>query len=101
MDPLAHTLLGAALARTRLGRDRPLALPTLVLAANIAAIDVVAYFWSSDSALAFRRGPTHGPIGLALLPLVVTWVVWVVGKRWRERAGPDARVGFAPLLALS
>jgi inner membrane protein len=101
MDPLAHTLLGAALARTRLGRDRPLALPTLVLAANIADIDVVAYFWSSDTALAFRRGPTHGPIGLALLPLVVTWVVWTLGKRWRDRAGPDARVGFAPLLALS
>ena len=100
MDPLAHTLLGAALARTRLGRDRPLALPTLVLAANIADIDVVAYFWSSDTALAFRRGPTHGPIGLVLLPLIATWVVWMLGRHWRERAGPNARARFGPLLGL-
>ena len=67
MDPLAHTLLGAALARTKLGRERPLAMPVLVLAANAPDIDVIAYFWSSDTALAFRRGPTHGPIGLAVL----------------------------------
>jgi hypothetical protein len=75
MDPLAHTLLGAALAKTRLGSDRPLALPTLVLAANVADVDVVAYFWSSDTALAFRRGLTHGPIGLAILPALVAVVV--------------------------
>ena len=53
MDPIAHTLLGAALARTKLGRDRPLAMPVLVLASNAPDIDVVAYFWSSDVALAF------------------------------------------------
>jgi inner membrane protein len=111
MDPLAHTLLGAALARTRLGRDQPLAMPTLVLAANIPDLDVVAYFWSSDAALAFRRGPTHGPIGLAILPLLVAVVVWLVGARWRRRHAAvaaaenrDASAGaasFASLLGLS
>ena len=101
MDPLAHSLLGAALARTRLGRDRPLAMPVLVIAANAPDIDIVAYFWSSDAALGFRRGLTHGPIGLAILPLLVAWMVWVLGKRWREPPGAIARAGFAPLVALS
>jgi inner membrane protein len=85
MDPLAHSLLGAALAKTRLGRDRPLALPTLVVAANVADVDVAAYFWSSDAALAFRRGLTHGPLGLAVLPALVAVAVWLLGRRWAGR----------------
>jgi inner membrane protein len=107
MDPIAHTLLGAAMARTRLGRDRPLAMPVLVLASNAPDIDVVAYFWSSDVALAFRRGLTHGPLGLALLPLLVVWVVWIVGKRWRTESGANferiarERASFSALVALS
>ena len=102
MDPIAHSLLGAALAKTRLGRDRPLALPTLVLAANVADVDVAAYFWSSDAARAFRRGITHGPLGLALLPALVALVVWLVGGR---RSGPAAALpallGLAYLGALT
>ncbi len=110
MDPIAHTLLGAALARTKLGRDRPLAMPTLVLASNAPDLDVAAYFWSSDAALAFRRGLTHGPLGLAILPLLVTWVVWVAGRRWRIDAsdgselserGPAGRASFGALLGLA
>ncbi|HVR29100.1 MAG TPA: metal-dependent hydrolase [Thermoanaerobaculia bacterium] len=81
MDPLAHTLLGAALAKTRLGGDTRLALPTLVLAANVPDLDVAAYFWGSDAALDFRRGLTHGPLGLALLPALVAVTVWLVGRR--------------------
>jgi inner membrane protein len=107
MDPLAHTLLGAALARTKLGRDRPLAMPTLVLASNAPDIDVAAYFWSSDAALGFRRGLTHGPLGLAILPLLVTWVVWIAGKRWRIAASEEGARGggdtasFGALLGLA
>jgi inner membrane protein len=102
MDPLAHTLLGAALARTRLGRDRPLALPTLVVAANVADLDVAAYFWSSDAALGFRRGLTHGPLGLAVLPAVVAVVVWLVGRRWpRAAAAAPRSTTLSSLLALA
>ena len=100
MDPLAHTLLGAALAKTRLGRSTPLAMPTLVLAANVPDVDVAAYFWSSDAALAFRRGLTHGPLGLALLPALVAIVVWLAGRRWgryaaSSRSAATAAVGHA------
>jgi inner membrane protein len=107
VDPLAHTLLGATLARTRLGRNRPLAMPVLVLASNAPDLDVIAYFWSSDTALAFRRGPTHGPLGLAILPLLVAWVVWIAGRRWRVRADgpgtrePDDKASFGALVGLS
>ena len=34
MDPVAHTLTGAALARAGLDRRTPLALPTLLIGAN-------------------------------------------------------------------
>jgi inner membrane protein len=99
MDPIAHSLLGAALGRTRLARATPLALPTAVLAANTPDVDVVAYFWSSDAALAFRRGLTHGPLGLALLPALA--VVLVVGlARWRRGAAP-ASTAWRPLLAIA
>ena len=97
MDPLAHTLLGAALAKTRLGSHTPLAMPTLVLAANVADLDVAAYFWGGDAALAFRRGLTHGPLGLALLPALVAIVVWLVGRRrGAYGAGAGRRSGAQP-----
>jgi inner membrane protein len=104
MDPLAHSLLGAALAESRLGRGRPLAMPTLVLAANVADLDVAAYFWSSDAALAFRRGLTHGPLGLALLPPLVAALVWWIGRARgiASRATGEHRAPrFPPLVGLA
>ena len=67
MDPLAHSFLGAALARTRLGRGTTLAMPVAVMAANIADLDVFSHVGGSDGALWFRRGWTHGPLGFAVL----------------------------------
>ena len=85
MDPLTHSLLGAAMASTRSCRRIPLALPTLVLAANGPDVDVFSYFVGSDTALGFRRGWTHGPIGLVVLPLLVVAIV-IGWDRWRRRA---------------
>lgn len=82
MDPLAHSLFGAALARTRLGRDAQGAVLTLVVAANLPDIDVFSYAAGSDAALGFRRGLTHGPLGLVLLPLA-WWALLCAFHRWR------------------
>ncbi|REJ76602.1 MAG: metal-dependent hydrolase [Acidobacteria bacterium] len=97
MDPIAHTLVGATLARTRLGRGVPLATTTLVIAANLPDVDVAAYFWGSDVALGFRRGLTHGPLGLLLLPplLVLVLAAW---QRWRD---PSTPAPFAQLTVLA
>ncbi len=103
MDPLAHSLFGAALARTRLGRGVPVATATLVLAANAPDIDVFAYFAGSDTALGFRRGWTHGPIALAVLPpLVVALVALIARSRDRGATLPTKRlIALAYLGAIS
>jgi inner membrane protein len=88
VDPLAHTLVGAALARTRLARGVPLATTTLVAAANLPDVDVLAYVGGEDTALAFRRGVTHGPLGFALLPLVLVALVALATRRRRARGEP-------------
>ncbi len=105
MDPLAHTLAGAALARTRLGRGIPLAAGVLIAAANIPDLDVLAYVHGEDAALGCRRGPTHGPIGLLLLPPLVVAVALVIGKLRARELRPVAPIrrllGLAYLGALS
>ena len=101
MDPLTHSLLGAAMASTRWCRHTPLALPTLVLAANGPDVDVFSYVAGSDVALGFRRGWTHGPIGLAVLPLIQ--VLLLIGwHRWRSRSSPSrSEVSVGALVLLS
>lgn len=73
MDPLTHTLVGANLAATRLGDKTPLAVPALILGANLPDVDAILYFTGHDDlALGFRRGWTHGVLALAALPLIQT-----------------------------
>lgn len=100
MDPVAHTLTGAALARAGLDRRTPLALPTLLIGANLPDVDVVAYAWGETFALAFRRGWTHGVLAWVLLPLLLTaamlgWDRWV-----RRRRDPAAAPAALLLLSL-
>ncbi len=92
MDPVTHTLTGAALARAGLDRRGalPLAATTLMLAANAPDIDILAMFLGSYAGLAFRRGWTHGPIAWLLLPLALTGLL-LAWDRWvRRRGGRDA-----------
>jgi hypothetical protein len=71
MDPIAHTLFGATLAEAGLKKLSRYATPTLLIGANLPDIDGVANLWGSDAALYFRRGWTHGKIGMLVLPLVL------------------------------
>jgi len=75
MDPIAHTLFGAAAAQTGLGRRSAYATAALVIGANLPDIDGVAMFLSGDSALYWRRGWTHGILALVLLPLLLTAIL--------------------------
>jgi inner membrane protein len=94
MDPLAHTLVGATLAHTALGRRAdgsrwPLAAATLVIGANLPDIDVLSYVRGSDFALGFRRGITHGVVAMAVLPALLAAAV-LLWDRWRRnRTGGD------------
>lgn len=117
MDPLAHTLVGAALAETPLNRQDggdglgeriPLGTATLLLGANLPDLDVVLYFVGSDLALAHRRGWTHGVLAMAALPLLLTAAVLTWDRWLRRRRHPDrlpaplgAILGLAYLSALT
>jgi inner membrane protein len=85
LEPLTHTLAGAALARTPLGRGSRLAPVALVLGAVAPDIDVLSYFWGADHALGFRRGWTHGPPALLVLAGLLTLVCLAVDALARRR----------------
>ncbi len=93
MDPLTHTLVGASLASTPLGRTTRLAAPALVIGANLPDIDVLSYLGGGDAALGFRRGLTHGVPALLVLPALLAAALWLWSRRWPEakRAGLRGR----------
>lgn len=90
MDPITHTLAGAVMARVGGDRKTPLAAATLMLAANAPDVDIISTGWGSFASIAFRRGWTHGPIALLLLPLVLTLAILAWDRFVRLRRTPDA-----------
>jgi len=100
MDPLAHTLVGATLAETRLKKWSALATPMLILGANAPDIDSITMLMDRDLSLGFRRGLTHGVLAMAVLPVLMTGLLLLFDRitaKLRNRT-PTARAG--PLLAL-
>jgi inner membrane protein len=101
VDPVTHSLTGAVLSKAGLNRTTPLATATLVLAANAPDIDVVAALQGGFASLAHRRGLTHGPLALLLLPVVVTAGVLLYDRLWRRRRADVAPALPLPILALA
>ena len=102
MDNLAHTLVGAALGQAGLKRKTGLGMATLMIAANLPDLDVIGLAFGEN--LAWRRGWTHGPLALVILPLLLAWIM-VAYDRWQARRGkrPEGRlpVRFKWVLALA
>lgn len=92
MDNLTHSLIGAALGQAGLKRKTGLAMPALIIAANLPDIDAPCVLYGVES-LAIRRGITHGPIALVLLPLVLAGLL-IAFDRWQARRGkrPEGRL---------
>jgi inner membrane protein len=102
LDPIAHTLTGAALAAAGLRRATPLAGAALVIGANVPDIDVFASFAGDYEAIAFRRGWTHGVLALVLWPFVLAAVLLAWDRYVRRRRNPDAAPARAgPLLGVA
>ena len=102
MDPLAHTLVGASLAETRLRRASPFAVPTLIIGANMPDLDGLAHLISVDVALGVRRGWTHGVLAMVVLPWLLTGGVLLFDRlvrRRQKRDVPPARSGAILRLA--
>ena len=105
MDILTHSLVGAVLGQAGLKRTTGLAMPALIIGANLPDVDAACFFWLEGTEhLAFRRGITHGPPALVLLPLVLAGLLWG-WDRWQTKRGtrPEARlpVRFGWLYAMA
>ena len=102
MDNLTHSLVGALLGQAGLKRKTALAMPTLIIAANLPDIDAACFFWLDGAEhLGFRRGITHGPLAMLVLPLIL-WAAMLGWDRWRRRTRPDRPpVNASWLLALA
>ena len=83
MDPICHTLVGLCLADSGLKRRTALGTATLVIAANLPDVDVLAIPLGEN--LAWRRGWTHGILALVIWPLLLTgWMRWWSAARQRR-----------------
>lgn len=94
MDNLTHSLTGALIGQAGLKKKTGLAMPALIIGANLPDVDAACFFWLEGvEHLAFRRGITHGPIALVLLPLVLALLLWG-WDRWQASRGrrPEARL---------
>lgn len=105
MDNLTHSLVGALIGQAGLKRRTGLAMPALIIGAKIPDIDASCLLWLEGMEhLAFRRGITHGPPALVLLPLVLAGALWGL-DHWQARHGkrPEGRlpVRFGWLYALA
>jgi inner membrane protein len=85
MDPVTHTLAGAALAETPLAKRIRLAYPAMLIGANLPDVDAVTLLVDTDLALGFRRGWTHGILAMAVLPLLLTVALLALDARTRRR----------------
>jgi inner membrane protein len=102
IDPVCHTLAGAALSRSGLGKRTALGTTALILGANLPDLDVLAYFAGPQADLEWRRGWTHGILALALLPLVLTGSLLLIHRaRRRLRIGTTGVLAPKQLLLLS
>lgn len=104
MDNLTHSLVGALIGQAGLKRRTGLAMPALIIGANIPDIDATCVLLGDLQHLALRRGITHGPIAWVLLPLLLAGALWWF-DRWQARRGkrPETRqpVHFGWLYTLS
>jgi inner membrane protein len=100
MDPLTHTLTGAAIAKTKLANGHRWGFPILVVGANLPDFDALTYLIGGDTALIWRRGWSHGPIAMVIFPLLLAaFVLWLDRRRsCRQNRRPER---FAPMLALA
>lgn len=105
MDNLTHSLVGALIGQAGLKRKTGLAMPALIIGANLPDIDAACFLWLDGvQHLGFRRGITHGPIAWVILPLLLAGALsWFDRWQGRRETRPKGRlpVHFGWLYALS
>ncbi len=94
MDNITHGLVGALIGQAGLKKKTGLAMPALIIGANLPDVDAACFFWLEGTEhLGFRRGITHGPPALVMLPLILAALLWGF-DRWQASRGkrPEGRL---------
>src|SRR3546814_5153972 len=94
MDNITHSRVGALIGQAGLKRKTGLAMPALIIGANLPDVDAACLFWLDGvEHLGFRRGITHGPIAWVLLPLLLAGLLWWF-DHWQAKHGarPEGRL---------
>jgi membrane-bound metal-dependent hydrolase YbcI (DUF457 family) len=101
VDNLTHSLFGATLARTPLGRAGRGTTAALLIASNAPDVDFLAIAGGPAKYLEWHRGLTHGPLGvIGLAVLAATIVEWArrLNPKWRHP--DDAPFGMLVVVSL-
>ena len=85
MDNLTHTLTAIAISHTGLNRKTRFATLTVILGANAPDIDLVARLKDSATYLKYHRGITHSLLGIMVLAIILSGVMYWIGKRVRPK----------------
>ncbi|MEO8256803.1 MAG: metal-dependent hydrolase [Acidobacteriota bacterium] len=101
MDNVTHTLFALTLARTPLARAGRGTAVALVLASNAPDIDIVTTIGGAPSYLMWHRGPTHGPLGVVGLGLIVAALVWIARRAWGRNRDAAQDASFAMLVPIA
>jgi inner membrane protein len=93
MDPICHTLVGATLSQTGLGKRTTYGTATVLIAANLPDLDAFAGQGGGDLSLCLRRGWTHGVLAMVVLPLLLAgaMLLWHRLRKPPDKAPPDFR----------
>ncbi|MGA3325062.1 MAG: metal-dependent hydrolase [Terriglobia bacterium] len=87
MDNLTHTLTAVAISQTGLNRKTRFATLTLILCANAPDIDVLSGLKDSVTYLKYHRGITHSFVGIIFLAVLLSGLIFWVGKRVQPKPG--------------
>ena len=95
MDNVAHTLAGAAIGEAGLRKLSGLAMAAAMISANVPDVDVFFVAFGMNTLL--RRGWTHGPLAVVVLPIVVAAAL-VAWDRFQQKRGtrPAGRAPVRP-----
>lgn len=95
MDPLTHLLTGACMGRSGFNRKTALATLTMVLAAEVADIDIIWGLKGSIAGLQHHRGITHSFVGVPFMAALVSGLVYLL-HRYRRRKRPTSAAQYGP-----
>jgi membrane-bound metal-dependent hydrolase YbcI (DUF457 family) len=98
VDNVTHTLIGLSLAKAGLGKKTALAVPALLIGANLPDAEIL-WQLGRGSYHDVHRGVSHTPVGIIGLSLCLAGALWLY---YRFRSSGTARVpALMPLWGLS